>query len=84
MKAILVIDMPTDCTKCQFCGFGGINMELNVCSLTGRKGTQPKLDSCPLRPLPQIKYINLDDTHDDLIFEMGWNGCLDEIIGETE
>lgn len=91
MKAILVIDMPSDCAECQFCGFGGINLEKYVCSLTREHSEGPHIVGCPLKPLPQKKHNNggyrvidgtkwfYDSEHDD-----GWNACLDEILGAED
>lgn len=41
-------------------------------------------DIAELKPLPNFKYMSLKDEHDDLTFQMGWNACLDEILGEEE
>ena len=77
-KAVLVIDMPTDCIKCPLAD--------GYCWNTfPSKG---KADGCPLKPLPQerefskqnILPINVDGNS----FVLGWNACIDEILGETE
>ena len=84
MKAILVIDkMPKDCRRCQlmvdkFCYGTPMDEVHDNININDRPSW------CPLRPLPGIKYISLNDKHDDLIFQMGWNACIEEITGETE
>lgn len=83
MKAILVIDMPSCCIECPLYDF-----DTYLCSsemeTTNENRHDERMDWCPLKPMPQIKYISPNDTHDDLIFQMGWNACLDSIIGETD
>ena len=81
MKAILVIDMPTNCKDCD-------KLVRKGC-LKGdyRKEQRPK--ACPLKPLPQKKIL------DEELFMLGnfrliharftgWNDCIDTITGETE
>ena len=78
MKAILVIDMPTDCIKCPLAD--------GYCwNIFPTKGIA---DGCPLRPLP--KYRDNSKKPQDYAEVWidgaitGWNACLDEITGETE
>ena len=73
MKAILVIDMPTDCVKCPLAD--------GYCWNTFP--TNGKADGCPLKPLPNKKPVSY---HDDLYGEVeknftniGWNACLEEL-----
>lgn len=82
MKAVYITDMPEDCTRCQFCGFGGTMVELNVCSLTGEYGPQKQLDNCPLKPLPEEEQLN--GGYDWRNYALGWNAYRDELIGEEE
>lgn len=81
-KAILVIDMPTECVECPLCSDGqcdalGIYME-NVFN--------QKHERCPLRPLP--KKLDAEDSNEPWFTEYrlcdGWNACLEEITEETE
>lgn len=84
-KAVLVIDMPKSCKECIFCGFGGINLEQYVCSLTGVHSESPHLIGCPLRPLPDRENpTRLKDGTYFKAYDTGWNDCLDAIMGETE
>lgn len=92
-KAILVIDMPTDCLKCPlsdgYCW--------NIFPIKG------KADDCPLKPLPQKKEVEVNEIDDimhteysikdiytdkyvadirlatDKLISLGWNACLEEI-----
>ena len=74
MKAILVIDMPTDCAS--------------GCPVMCRaRGINHRPTWCPLKPLPQKKShiegswnAEKNETTND--FENGWNACLEEIRGE--
>lgn len=84
MKAILIVDMPSDCTECQFCGRGGRNLEKYVCCLTREHSEEPHLVGCPLRPLPR-KLTEADiGWGEQRGYRGGWNNCLAEITGETE
>lgn len=74
MKAVLVIDMPTDCIKCPL--FDGYCWNIFP--------TKGIADGCPLKPLPQKKHDGLVFKSDGTAFtkemEIGWNACLEEII----
>ena len=68
MKAILVIDMPTDCIKCPLAD--------GYCwNIFPTKGIA---DECPLKPLPQKTYAEFPDPY-KYGFADGWNRCLEEI-----
>lgn len=92
MKAILVIDeMPKDCGDCRliscigdkaFCdaliyAHGGLNKpEIHI-------GDKPNW--CPLKPMPQ-KENEFDKCLNDYGrgWRIGYNHCIDEILGEEE
>ena len=93
MKAILVIDKPESCTSCMlgiynkrwFCL--ATNEDINI---TDRYNI-PK--SCPLKPMPQKNEIKNEEEFMNVcgwMFEVqtgmdiGWNDCIDELVGETE
>lgn len=78
-KSILVIDTPKDCAECHFCGFGGRNLEKYVCCLTGEHSESTHLVGCPLKPLPNSFGIDIDDP-----LAIGWNACLNRILGDTK
>ena len=91
MKAILVIDMPTDCEDCQF----GYDYR---CFITWKRFeekeenyiiTYPIPTWCPLKPLPQKKkladylpYENYSQQTRFMDFINGWNACIREIENE--
>ena len=92
MKAILVIDdMPNCCTACPFFEF--INDYEDDCRTRcnvkfGRineYGTDVRPKWCPLKPTPERKEVS-DDAYvsDYLDFDLGWNACIDAIIGDTD
>lgn len=78
MKAVLVIDMPTDCIKCHLAD--------GYCWNTFP--TKGRADGCPLRPLPKPKEANHCADEEfallDRMYRCGFNACLEEITGETE
>lgn len=100
MKAVLVIDMPKDCRRCQlmvdrFCY--GIPMDEVHDSIN----INEKPTWCPLRPLPCKKYMRqmpsdvlekgkrkrdfiIHRVDVDNSYVEGWNDCVDEITGDTD
>jgi hypothetical protein len=87
MKAILVIDMPTECIECEFCRvFADDKPTETHCILTAQRnedGINTIAKWCPLRPIPKKMRTDGDDIEEDSYW-MGWNDCVDEITGETE
>lgn len=98
-KAILVIDMPSNCKECQFRVAKHYNLyeydfwcEVNNEMFKGlKKDFTPKNFKCPLKPMPEKKHNNggyrvIDGTEwfYDSEHDDGWNDCLDEILGEEE
>lgn len=81
-KAILVIDMPSGCEECPLAVEKTYS---DMCCITGsRIISYGKFPWCPLKSLPE-KYdmesaITRDfDDHGD--YELGYNACIDEILG---
>lgn len=81
-KAVLVMDMPDDCTMCKFW-----NAEDDECYATGSEELslgdceEIKPDWCPLRELPKYKRtIGTVYEGKKLLLNAGWNDCLDEIL----
>lgn len=89
MKAILVIDMPTECIECQFCRvLADDKITETRCILTAQRnedGVNTRAEWCPLRPLPSklVPFGYLDAGNEDGLYEKGYNDCIDEITGET-
>lgn len=88
-KAILVMDMPDSCRKCDF-----VNMEMCCCGLflhltasieSVEKYGICRPDWCPLRELPQKRRtIGKESENDQLCFNGGYNACIDEILKGAE
>ena len=83
-KAILVVDMPSSCSKCQLidcynnCPATGLCLEREM----GTEQFEKKIyDKCPLKPMPEKitswkgKSTNYQQGHRD-----GYNACIDELL----
>lgn len=87
MKAILIIDMPKDCERCD-CSFDDTDYGL-FCSPLKRDifGRDEKPSWCPLKPMPKKKNkkdIVIKGKTAEILearFE-GWNDCIKEILDE--
>lgn len=82
-KAVLVMDMPKECGKCNL-----YDPEYDVCEATDKYvRTFGKPDWCPLRELPGKAEVSdcgeLCDTDDwyDSGYADGYNACIDELLG---
>lgn len=100
MKAILVIDMPNNCYDCQYCRFDARKYNFRGCVLADTDVQDGTIDickevhsCCPLKPMPQKNEIKNEEEFMNVcgwMFEVqtgmdiGWNDCIDEILGETE
>ena len=82
MKAVLVIDMPTDCPECPMAHWNKLDEFTGCDAVSGKKyaindkeyaESSCRPSSCPLRPLPQ-RY-----DEDAMREQKGWNRCLEEI-----
>lgn len=87
-KAILVIDMPSNCKECRFfqevreedpLGFCKDYKCFFGCSHVGCFIERPK--DCPLRAAPEPELIWFEDADD---WARGYNTCLDEIFGNGD
>ena len=81
-KAILIMEMPTRCGQCPF-HYATQDDNCNVvdkCQLLDKEidGYRKKYSDCPLRDVPQKKTVN------GCFYEMGYNACIDEILGGGE
>lgn len=81
-KAILVMDMPSNCYECElnnyhFCDVTGDNIERY-------RNTEYKPTWCPLREVPQKKEFSDIETAYDRVKTLGYNACIDEILGGGE
>lgn len=90
MKAILILDnMPHNmCRQCEL--FQSITIFHGVTYWCGGKSLiidNPNViqDFCPLKPMPQKKTIDITKWNDyGSGWDIGYNACLDEILGEEE
>lgn len=79
MKAILIIDMPSNCAECP-CGYDDFYCQQKYKELNEK--VRPKW--CPLKPMP-LKYKDYQIADALLLDEykagklIGWNACLEEI-----
>ena len=90
MKAILVMDMPSDCNDCLLCRYAH-NMEPfdedeAYCeklfkSVKEEISKETKPDWCPLKPMPEKPdYPPINENS----YVAGHNACIDEILGDKE
>lgn len=76
-KAVLVMDMPKECGKCNL-----YDPEYDVCEATDKYvRTFGKPDWCPLRELPEKKEDNANNSEAFACFKLGYNACIDELLG---
>lgn len=73
-KAVILIDMPEKCIKCNY---------KSDCYYFENTETRPK--TCPLRKLPEKRPIkdHYNYTY-QLTYDQGWNRVIEEITGEAE
>lgn len=83
MKGVLIVDMPENCEECDFLEWRKDDDwgDGNYCSISGGQCLNCKRpDSCPLRPLPEIRpnpaLNTVYDWHDN-----GWNECIKAMTG---
>ena len=88
MKAILVIDIPKGCYDCP-CYYEDKGRCQNTWESVEDDFARPSW--CPLKPMPTKKTPLFDPDHCEIEKEIkivheiiGYNRCIDEIMGETE
>lgn len=85
-KAVLVMDMPSSCDKCNFqqCGICHA-VRKSICGTPTDLKSKP--DWCPLKPMPEKK--DICGTYNSEYYakggmmpstKMGYNACIDEIL----
>ena len=77
-KAMLIMDMPSNCYECElnnyhFCFVTSDNVERY-------RNTEYKPTWCPLREVPQ----KMEKYHEHDEIALGYNACIDEILGGGE
>lgn len=91
-KAILVMDMPESCSKCQFLyEFNGIKkcqLMNTLCNGNSRVSqsnfTIERHCKCPLRDFPEKKEENKYNNGMEKGYVSGWNTCIDAIEGSEK
>lgn len=80
MNAVLIVELDDD-----------VNLEdVEINYIVQDKYGNPikaEVDGVKLRPLPKYMHMGLDNELEEIIFQMGFNTCLNEIkeaLGETE
>lgn len=81
-KGIMVIDIPKSCISCPCYGEDWDDGD-EWCRVTGEAIYRYTDDEqCPIKPMPEKYSIN-HMMHDvDIDVAIGWNTCIDEILGE--
>ena len=74
MKAILVIDIPDDFET---------KTAIAIADIKNEKG-EGVTAMCPLKPMPNKRVLDGSETDQIYGCYVGWNACIDEILGETE
>lgn len=84
-KAIVIIDMPESCAKCQLFSdiYNDMTCRANLNGINYPYPDQKRQDWCPLRPVPEKHEENdflycPDDSPEAYI--AGWNDCIDNIL----
>lgn len=82
-KAMLIMDMPTTCSECMLCDLNGCCLALKMVEFCEYRYDQ-KQKWCPLRECPKKK--DTDNCKTELYRGkcVGYNACIDEILGGGE
>lgn len=94
MKAILVIDMPETCSKCELHGKDMEGIYCEVCSEKDYIKEYKGIPSwCPLKPMP-MKKASLEKwfaeggtylyTYNPNDYDKGWNDCVEFLEGDMQ
>lgn len=93
-KSMLIIDMPSSCSECEFCRETG--EDRHVCEQKVFNGRCKRINYdvenymyekptwCPLREVPQKKVRYFSDNAYKSLLKHGYNACIDEILGGAE
>ena len=75
-KAVLVMDMPKDCYECKL-------QDWLTCRIAKQCNTShSRPDWCPLREVMEKKEADIYTTAYDKATIIGYNACIDELLGE--
>ena len=87
---MLIMDMPSSCEECDF--FKELRWNRHYCTQKNCKEIEGYVSDfryekptwCPLREVPQKKEIAFRDSDITRIEKIGYNACIDEILGGAE
>lgn len=84
-KAVLVMDMPSSCSKCSL--FGDCYADMCCRGMDNRTINYPypenfKQDWCPLKPVPKENVYEEYHLEWSRGYQSGWNDCINAIVGE--
>ena len=82
MKAILVLEMPSSCLQCEFSIDDDFTCFCIVNSMECSTVKRP--DWCPLKPMPEKKDEMKACVNSQYSYAVGYNACIDEILGYKE
>lgn len=85
MKAILVIEMPSACKDCPL----SVSIDESICvktlkDITDKEYFEQRPDWCPLKPMPEKKEAGKTKNILEIFCNIGYNACIDEILGDKE
>lgn len=89
-KAVLVINMPKSCYGCRFYAVDdSFSIEkTNVCNafcdVIREEEMKSKPKWCPLKPIPKQNTFTYESNDYQKGYVIGYNTCLDKIIGEEQ
>lgn len=94
MKALIVVDIPVN-DSIEINEYGMVaDLKIRPMTLTDRKDLFIEMKEVNLKPMPEKKdtqkwlyldLINCSTSHTDLVCAyVGYNKCIDEILGEEE
>lgn len=92
-KAILVMDMPSNCLDCRFCREIDEGIEAcceimdepddnELCRMINDDYCQCRPSWCPLQQMPEKSHTGKSDYYQWEDWEDGWNACIDELLDE--
>ena len=89
MKAILVLDeIPGNCLECPIGKNISIPLETCIQCPIGKcvidEETEIRPDWCPLNPMPEKKETGKTKDILEIFCNIGYNACIDEILGDKE
>ena len=87
-KAMLIIDMPSSCSTCQLCVPSQEKHTGQFCwkctiyptMMIAKRKMNARQEYCPLREVPH----KMENYHEHDEIALGYNACIDEILGGGE